>query len=396
MIPVVKAQELPRLNLYGDIDFMSSKTDKREITIELVDKEYGFKEKGTIKLQGSSSLQYDKKNYNISFDSEVETSLGSYKKYTLKANWVDELHIRNLLTANVISEINNKYDLFDGTVNYGLTDGFYVEVYNNDEYLGLYSMNIHKDYIFAVDDEEVTVIAVKEDVDQSYFRELENEKWEGFEVEEGEQNEENLERLNRLIDFVDNSSDKDFKEKFGEYFNLDSALNYYCIMHVLELSDNVVNNLYLVSYDGQIWYLAFYDLDISWGGGKYQNKLLDFDNKLNKEVKSSRLWSRFEKVFASEIKERYKELRSDYLSEASLKEKYYEYLDKIPKEALMRENEKWGNKLTYNTNYIDDFLEIRLRTIDSKIDGLKGERNYLLLILILLVILLLIIYKKKV
>ena len=396
MIPIVKADELPRLNINGDLDFMSSKTDKREVTIELVDGKNSFKEKGTIKLQGASSLQYDKKNYNISFDKEIKTSLGSFKKYTLKANWVDELHIRNLLTAKVISEINEKYGLFEGTINYGLTDGFYVEVYNNNEYLGLYSMNIHKDYLFDTGDEEAIVIAVKNDIDQSYFRREETSKWEGFEVEEGEQNDENLDRLNRLIDFVNNSSDKEFKNNFSDYFDLDSALNYYSIMHVLELSDNVINNLYLVSYDGEHWYLAFYDLDISWGGGKYQNELLGFDNNLNKEVRSSRLWSRFEVLFSKEIKERYQELRNDFLNEEKLKEHYYEYLDKIPKEALERENEKWNNKLTYNTNYIDEFLEVRFKVIDNKIDSLKGKVNYLLLIVVLLVMLIVILYKKKV
>ncbi len=396
MIPIVKAEGLSRLNINGNLDFMSSKTDKREVTIELVDGKNSFKEKGTIKLQGSSSLHYDKKNYNISFEKEIKTSLGSFKKYTLKANWVDELHIRNLLTAKVISEINEEYSLFDGTVNHGLTDGFFVEVYNNGEYLGLYSMNIHKDYLFDTEDKEALVISVKNDIDQSYFKSEENEKWEGFEVEEGEQNEENLNRLNRLINFVNNSSDKDFKKEFTNYFDLDSALNYYCIMHVLELSDNVVNNLYLVSYDGEKWYLAFYDLDISWGGSKYQNELLAFDNNLNKEVRSSKLWSRFEKNFSKEIKERYKELRNNYLREDHLKEYYYNYLDKIPKEALARENEKWDNKLTYNTNYIDEFLSVRLRGIDNKINSLKGNINYFLLIIVLLGILIIIFIKKKV
>ena len=109
-IPVVKAEELPKVYLNGDLTFMSSKEDKREIEIEFVSDEYNFKEKGTIKLQGSSSLDYDKKNYNITFEEKQETSLGSFKKYTLKANWIDELHIRNLLTAKVVREVLKKLE----------------------------------------------------------------------------------------------------------------------------------------------------------------------------------------------------------------------------------------------------------------------------------------------
>ena len=77
--PLVKAQELPKLYLNGDLSFMSSKEDKREIEIELVSDKYNFKEMGTIKLQGKSSLDYDKKNYNISFKLLVE-ELKHYQK----------------------------------------------------------------------------------------------------------------------------------------------------------------------------------------------------------------------------------------------------------------------------------------------------------------------------
>lgn len=395
-IPLVSAKELPKLYLYGDLDFMSSKTDKREIEIELVDEEYGFKEKGTIKLQGKSSLNYDKKNYNISFENKVKTSLGEFKKYTLKANWIDPLHFRNLLTADIISSINKDYKLFEGTVNNGLTKGFFIEVYNNEEYMGLYSMNIHKDYLFDIGDKKPLVIGVKNDVEQVYFHTHENDKWEGFEVEEGEQDQESLDKLNDLIDFINNSNDYVFKRDFAKHINLDSALNYYCIMHVLSLTDNVVNNLYLVNYEGDYWYLDFYDLDISWGGDNIPNKLLSYDRNLNKEVKGSRLWYRFEKAFAKEIQKRYVELRKDSLSKEHLLEKYYEYADMIPEDALARENEKWNNKVSYDKNFVDEYLEKRLVVIDRKISDL-GRHNFILFIPLLIVVYLVLLkfIKKK-
>ncbi len=386
LIPVVKAEELPKLYLYGDLTFMSSKEDKREIEVELVSDEYNFREKGTIKLQGSSSLDYEKKNYNISFDSEVETSLGSFKKYTLKANWIDELHIRNLLTAKVVRDINKKYNLFSDTVNYGVTDGFYVEVYNNEDYLGLYAMNISKKYLFDTKDKEALVIAVKNDVDQVHFLKEENNKWEGFEVEEGEQDQDSLDKLNRVINFVNNSSDRKFKKEFSKYFNLDSALNYYCIMNALSMTDNVVNNVYLVSYDGDYWYIAFYDMDISWAGTNKQNAIFDYDKDLKKEIDDSRLWSRFEKAFSKEIKERYKELREEYLSKDYLINSYYEYLNKIPNDALERENNKWNNKVKYDRRFIDEYIPKRLDVLDKKIDGLGYNYDRLLNLFIYIVV----------
>ena len=386
-IPVVKAEELPKVYLNGDLTFMSSKEDKREIEIEFVSDEYNFKEKGTIKLQGSSSLDYDKKNYNITFEEKQETSLGSFKKYTLKANWIDELHIRNLLTASIVRDINKEYKLFSDTINYGVTDGFYVEVYNNGEYMGLYSMNISKKYLFDTSEKEALVIGVKNNVDQSYFLKEENIKWDGFEVEEGEADQDSLDKLNRLINFINKSSDREFKKNFEKYINLDSALNYYCIMNVLLMTDNAINNVYLVSYDGDYWYISFYDMDISWGGTNKQNKLFDYTRDLNKEIRESRLWDRFEVAYSKEIKERYKELRKKYLSKDYLLDRYYEYLDKIPEEALKRENEKWNNEVQYDKHYIDDFMDNRLKMLDKKIDHL-GYSSRLIIISIYVFVLL--------
>ena len=57
--------QLPRLYLEGDISGMRYKTDIRDISFTYVDGDqvtHGF---ATLQVQGTSSLKYDKRNFNI-------------------------------------------------------------------------------------------------------------------------------------------------------------------------------------------------------------------------------------------------------------------------------------------------------------------------------------------
>ena len=97
-----------------------------------------------IKVQGSSSAKFPKKNYTINLynDStyaekqkvDMGQGWGKFNKYCLKANWIDDLtHSRNIVTARLAAKMQAKYGLFEDTPNNGLIDGFPVEIYLNGE-----------------------------------------------------------------------------------------------------------------------------------------------------------------------------------------------------------------------------------------------------------------------
>ncbi|MBQ8267381.1 MAG: CotH kinase family protein, partial [Clostridia bacterium] len=155
----------PKLYLSGD---MSKITDPAQTSKKIecnIDYEYrssddNFNGAATIKIQGSSSTKYAKKNYTINFyeDSsysskmKIDVGFGAQSKYCLKANWVDKTHSRNVVTAKLAGEMQAKYGLFESAPNNGAIDGFPVEVYINGEFHGLYTMNIPKDeWMFNMD-----------------------------------------------------------------------------------------------------------------------------------------------------------------------------------------------------------------------------------------------------
>ena len=271
----INAKELPKLYLTGDINGMENKTDIRKLTVTYISDEINFTSYAKLRIQGTSSTMYVKKNYNITFytddsyetKNKVDFGWGEESKYCLKANWIDKTHSRNIVTADIISEINKEYDLFLDTPNYGTIDGYPIEMYINGEFLGLYTLNIPKDaWLYNLDEDNPNHLALFGDTwfDSVLFKKeaIWNAEWD---VEVGEKDVDTLAKLNRLINFVMNSSNKEFKENISNYFNLDSLLNYYVICEYADLHDNTAKNLMLVTYDGKIWTAALYDLDTAWG-----------------------------------------------------------------------------------------------------------------------------------
>ena len=348
----------PKLYFTGDMseitrENQTSKKIECNIGVQYRSKDQIVDRTAKIKIQGSSSTQWRKKNYTITFYEDdsyenkkgVDVGWGSQSKYCLKANWIDKTHSRNVVTAKLAGEMQEKYNLLTTAPNNGAIDGFPVEVYINGEFHGLYTMNIPKDeWQFNMDKKNPNHIVIGGGgwEDPVLFKEIPTDfgNENSWEVEVGPEDEVTLAKLQRLVDFVINSSDQDFKTKFGEYLNLDSTLNYYIMMNYAWMPDNTGKNMLLATYDGKVWYPSLYDLDTTWGahwtGGyeyNYSNGVINGSNSV--------LWSRFEKHFKAEIAARYFELRSSVLDPEYIMKKFYDFHDTIPQEVLDRETEKW-------------------------------------------------------
>ena len=373
----LSSYNIPKMYFVGNIEGMNDKADKRQITVKYESDDISFESYAVLKLQGSYTLKFDKKNYNITFyeddqynkKQKYNVKWGEYSKYTLKANWTDPLHSRNIVTAQIASQINEKYGLLTDSVNNGLTDGFPIEVYINGEFLGLYTMNIHKDYLFNIDEEnENNIIIFANNPDPMVFDNFETEEWKNYEIEHGEDNPEILNKLNRLIGFVKNSSDEEFKNDFEKYFNKDSVLNYYCLVNFAHLIDNISRNIFLYTDDGEIWYFVPYDFDQSFGNEfKDSSIITDSQNKHTSIIlKRCTFWNRFKKAFSDEIAERYLELRKDILTKENLLDKMNNFYSLIPNETLEKEYKKWNDKPNYERDYINEYIEKALQDLDNK------------------------------
>ncbi|MBQ8267575.1 MAG: CotH kinase family protein [Clostridia bacterium] len=380
----------PKLYLTGDMSQITdpAQTSKKiecNIGFEYRSSDKNFNGAAQIKIQGSSSTRYAKKNYTINFyeDSnysskkKIDVGWGAQSKYCLKANWIDKTHSRNVVTAGLAGEVQAKYDLFNVAPHNGTIDGFPVEIYINGEFHGLYTMNIPKDeWMFGMDKDnpDHIVICGENWNDPVLFKSVPTDL-NDWTVEAGPEDDATLAKVQRLVKFVKDSSDAEFKANFSQYLNLDSTLNYYVMMNYFWASDNTGKNMLLATYDGKVWYPTMYDLDTTWGtnwrGDGIYNYSSGFVNGSN-----SNLWSKFEKNFKKEIAQRYFELRADILDTENVMASFNNFYSKIPQEVLDREKAKWegftGSPLPgYDYSQIQDYLDKVVPRLDAKFNSWK-------------------------
>lgn len=71
-----------------------------------------------------------------------------------------------------------------------------------------------------------------------------------------------MSELIRLIEWVNSSSDEDFKDNIGNYFNLEYLLRYFLFVYVFGAVDSLGKNMKLASFDkGLTWFPQVYDAD---------------------------------------------------------------------------------------------------------------------------------------
>lgn len=378
----IKAEELPKIFLEGNIEDMQNKKEERQIKLRYISNNLEFTSYIKIKLQGNSSIRYDKKNYTIKLykdkkykeKKDVNFGWGAQHKYTLKANWIDKTHSRNIVTANIVASIQNKYNLFINTPNNGEIDGFPVEVYLNDNFLGLYTWNIPKDnwtYNMDKDNSNHIVMAANEKNNATLFQE--EATLENWEVEIGPETEKTLEKFNRLVNFIKDSSDQEFQKNFEKYLDLDATLNYYCILQYANLEDNITKNLLLSTYNGKIWYPILYDLDTSWGTNWKGTETTNYTHDLTNNLNSSLLWKKLNKNFPNEIANRYFELRKTILTKENILKEFNKFYQKIPSETLTKEKEKWQEIPGFDISQIAEFIDTRTPVIDKQMYNLYNN-----------------------
>ena len=384
-----KATEIPKVYLEGDISNMKDKKDERRILLNYKSNGLNFEKYTKIKVQGSSSLVYEKKNYTINFydnDSfeekskvDMQKGWGKQSKYNLKANWIDKTHSRNIVSARLAGKIQEKYGVLKDLPNQGSIDGFPVEMYINNEFLGLYTWNIPKDeWMFNIDKDNPDHLVLEGGwyTDYVNFKKyLDGFDGTGWEEEAGTTNKETVANFNRLVNFINNSSDEEFVRDFDKYLNKDATLNYLMMVYLIEGIDNTGKNMMLLTYDnGKTWYPCLYDLDSTWG--TWTDGTLNESYKILPEDEiadhsTNNLITRMVKIMPNEIASRWFELRKDIFSKESILKEFNDFKNSIPDETFQKEQERWKDIPGYGMEQIEDFINVRL----DFVDGIMKERR---------------------
>lgn len=322
-----------------------------------------------IAWQGDSSRLYPKKNFKIKLFSDadckqkmkVQLKSGwvADNKYNLKANWIDATQARNLVNAKLFAQATAVTPFADpkvaaklsATQNFGQMEGFPIEVYGTGgQYMGLYTFNTKKDEkTFGMDGNDPSNEAITCEVTNANFgdttKTIDGKTY--ATVVQDAASDELKTNFTKFLQFLDTSTDDDFKVHLGDYIDVKSVINIYLWGFMSQMWDFDEKSMILLTWNsGKSFYMIPYDMDSTWGlhfDGAY---IEDEDGwKVSPDatrlVSTNALYKRLHKLFLDEIKNQYHYLRTTVWNNSQLVTAFKQYIDAIPKEVYDREQALW-------------------------------------------------------
>lgn len=155
-----------------------------------------------------------------------------------------------------------------------------------------------------------------------------------------------------------------FKNEFTNYFDLEYCKFYYTLTLSLLMMDSRAKNMMLASWDQNIWYPIFYDMDTMLGVNNTGFNKFSFDTEDRVEDKvfngyDSVLWNNFKICFESEIASFYTTLRNK-MTLNKLLECYNTNQADAWNEALISSDAIYKYRRPYNEGYYDGKEKVQI------------------------------------
>ena len=382
----VSAYGLPILALRGNVSEMT-KDNAVDLDYVYTDVANEINRSGTasVKWQGSSSIKYPKKNYTVKFDTEFEAEDGwtAQKKYCFKANYIDYSHARNVVSAILWGQIVKSRSTVPAVLadlpNAGAIDGFPVIITLNDEFHGVYTLNIPKDgWMFGMGSGTNEAILCAEMWSPANWFKAEAVIGTDFKLEyvtDDNNADWVTTSLNRLINACKNSDGSDLDTTIAQYLDWDSAIDYYIYCVLICGMDITGRNYLLSTFDGVKWYFSAYDLDstfgLYWDGKTWLSA--DYAPTFASLATQHRVMELIKTHKKDVLKARYAQLRNTVMSESNIATTFANFAGMIPSPVLMQDAKKWPtipNTSTNNVSQIRDYYRMRVALADKWIETL--------------------------
>ena len=326
-----------------------------------------------LRYRGASSLKYEKKSFAIKLlDSDGEdldaNVLGIRKEndWILDAMAIDRIRMRNRVCFDIWNEISKTpyktdFDNRNGTL------GYFVEVYLNGDYHGLYCMTD------KIDRKLLGLKKAKEQSDGSVYvrgvlykgeswtdatgmsgydtsESFDEELWNGWELQYPDDYPcyDAWKPLMNLIDFC-NTRNAFFKLHYRQHFYYDNLVDYALFIMGLNIIDNNVKNTHFSCPDinvNETYLITPWDLDCSLGG-LYEGSHYEEYTKIS-ELTSNYIYYQLYVYnvdnFRVSMKERWQELLSGIMSLDNFNARLDTYAKRFKESgAWQREYDKWNN-----------------------------------------------------
>lgn len=367
---------------------------------------------GKIKVQGSSTAIWPKKNWTLKFYSNearterLRLKIGDSvpaRKWIAKAEWLDPTLLRNSLSFKLWedmiqsrnefpqNEVDNAWignnDMVNGvqTGAQGFPHTHPVHIEINDKHYGISMLLLgHEPDNFNINKNNPEHIYMEFDArggkDQT-------KSWEKLSVEgigtwvnsyypeENEFSDDQLDAINTLSKVI-NGTQNNFEENFDKHFDQTNMIDYLLFLEMIYDWDALAQDAEIVTYDLNKWYFLPWDKDTTFGMYWDESGLLeDSEIKLlidyNTEQATQKPWYKAYQAFTPEVEARYAQLRDENIfSVQNIYQLTGEITKKIPKELWVAEKERWEDEGRpsldeTSTSQVISWFEKRLEMLDE-------------------------------
>lgn len=381
--------KLPIMNIDSIIREQNDEETRSQVKVFDLDNEFS-EHMLDYKLRGDSSLIYEKDSYSLKSIKNIPISmLGMPKnnKYVINSLYEDEYKVRDVLSWDICSQLKNS---LVNTDDYICSDMVHIEVFLDNEYLGLYGL---QEYIneFSLDmtNSSGTIYkARKTRVPGSEDKPIKN-RWEYLDLVYNNRIYSNRwQAMEEYFDLLDIKDSQEFTNKSEKVLNLNNFKNHYIFTELLFDRDIKLNNTFFSQKNSEKIQITAWDLDqtfgMGWTGEKPFLTYTDYETNSHMYSLNNDLSWPVDKLianhesFAVDAAKRYFEFRELFLTKDNLidtSDKYHNLLRDTG--AFDRDNERWPNgpKIPQGREYfISEFIDKRIDFLDkhfSKI--LAGE-----------------------
>lgn len=371
--PVITG-ELPTVFITSSADFSSLTKDTAvNGSFNFVDSKKKFNLAVKLKLQGNHSLDYAKKNLNITFYNEdgkkqkvIFNSWYPTNKVHLKANEYDYSMVRNSVGSVLAYNLCGKY-LPTGARGY--VDSFPIVLYYNGEYMGCYTLNLPQDgktYNFD-DSAETAGTNLAYRTSGAYNSWKNSDYWE-YRGDEDETASMRAVFSNSVIPILNSTTLT--KEQIEAVFDIDTLLAYIAFAQISCAVDSMTNNWTLVTWDGVKWYHTWYDLDICFGiGGGQDGKSISATKDVFTSTQGN--WNSFFKqvktLYADELKTMYANMRAHGADVEKISSAFVSFQNKWGQKNIVADRTKWASDKqgTADIDIVQNWLTQRFAYLDN-------------------------------
>lgn len=424
-IPRIDAQ----VRLYAP-KLPTTKQDDIEAEIEYNDKDGNYFRKPIIlNAQGSSSMNYYVKNMAIDINDDSKIKFGDFPSqdsFHLKKYYIDVFRgqcivgywlmeqiyqtrpVGKRYPYEILSKAYSPYtgtgksedDFYTGSKCH--PDGFPIVItwVNSDtkeeKNMGIYAWNLKKskevyhankktaeNIILDGVIDNVTLFGGTIDWAQFEIRnpksliDIDGGKYDGDNPKELSDTDKNSKKVKdylvRLSGVKNALAESNTKETFEKYFIVDSFIDYFVVSQVLYHLDGFRKNWIWCTWDGEHWTPTLYDVDSIFGA--HWNGTFVLPGSTDSGVIGTESILGLDKLYATEIKERYKELRNDgVFTTKNIANLLESWLDRTGYANIEKELALYTDIPSYRNPQLNDGWEIVSTT--SNPDDYDNEKTY--------------------